>query len=217
MPDRFVLRWQGEELHLLSERAIYWPRRRSLMLADLHLGKADVFRRAGIAVPRGGTSYDLDRIDGLLARTGASELFVLGDLLHGPVPDAAWLARWREWRESNAALRIAVITGNHDRALSSVELGIEALAAEFDLAPFRLTHVPPHGRVDSATICGHVHPVIRLEGRRWPCYWLHGRTLALPAFSAFTGGFAVPRADSWLGVCVPQGVISLGLGRGPDD
>ena len=211
MPDRLVLEWRGEELHCFAERALFWPRHSRLLLADLHLGKADVFRRAGIAVPRGGTSHDLARIEALLARCGARELYVLGDLLHGPVPEAAWRERWRAWRGARAALRVRVLAGNHDRRLDAAELGVDVLPAQLDDAPFRLSHLPPapgaHGK---ATICGHLHPVVKLEGVRWPCFWRRADTLVLPAFSAFTGGQAVAPGDGWLGVCVPDAVVPLG-------
>ena len=36
----------GEDVVLLGGRALYWPARARLLLADLHLGKADAFRRA---------------------------------------------------------------------------------------------------------------------------------------------------------------------------
>ena len=55
MADELLLLRAGESLVLLGERALYWPTRQALLIADLHLGKADVFRRAGIALPSGGT------------------------------------------------------------------------------------------------------------------------------------------------------------------
>ena len=51
MADELPLLRAGEPLVLLGARALYWPARQALLLADLHLGKADVFRRAGIALP----------------------------------------------------------------------------------------------------------------------------------------------------------------------
>ena len=51
----------GEPVVLHADRALYWPRGGSLLIADLHLGKGDAFRRAGVAVPSGGTRDDLAR------------------------------------------------------------------------------------------------------------------------------------------------------------
>jgi DNA ligase-associated metallophosphoesterase len=211
MPDRLAIEFAGERLELFPARAAYWPRRQRLLIADLHLGKADVFRRAGIAVPRGGTSHDLARLDTVLARSGARELFVLGDLLHGPVPEAAWRAAWRDWRARHPRLRVAVLAGNHDRRLAEADLGVEALPERVDALPFELSHLPSADVTERPTICGHVHPVVRLEGVRWPCFWWRTGTLVLPAFSAFTGGHALGPADGWLGVCVPDAVVPLGL------
>jgi DNA ligase-associated metallophosphoesterase len=210
MPDRLPIEFAGERLELFSERALHWPRLQRLLVADLHLGKGDVFRRAGIAVPRGGTSHDLARLEQLLARSGARELFVLGDLLHGPVPEAAWREAWRAWRARHAGLRVAVLAGNHDRRLADAVLGVEVLPGQVEAAPFRLAHLPPPDGSSKPTICGHLHPVVRLEGVRWPCYWRRARTLVLPAFSAFTGGHALDAGRDWLGVCVPGAVVAIG-------
>ncbi|WZB67678.1 metallophosphoesterase [Achromobacter xylosoxidans] len=87
-----------------------------MIIADLHLGKSHVFRRAGIAVPSGATRGDLDRLAALVARTAARELWIVGDLLHGPAAQAAWRDAWLEWRRQHAGLDVAVLAGNHDRA-----------------------------------------------------------------------------------------------------
>ncbi|MDX1550111.1 MAG: metallophosphoesterase, partial [Lysobacter spongiicola] len=113
--ERLMVEVAGERLELLADRALHWPTRRRLLVADLHLGKGDVFRRAGIALPRGGTSHDLERLARLVAATRAEELWVLGDLLHGPVHETAWQHAWRGWRAAHASLRVASLVGNHDR------------------------------------------------------------------------------------------------------
>lgn len=181
----------GEPMRLSGERALYWPARRRLLIADLHLGKADVFRRAGIGVPRGGTTHDLDRLSRLLAATRARELWVLGDMLHGAAPRAPWLESWDAWRARHAGVRIGVVSGNHDRALAAAGLGIDLLGEVVDDDGFRFRHAPPAGaRGSPHVVCGHLHPVVRLPGvrGRWPCYWLQPGACVLPAFSAFTGG-----------------------------
>ncbi|RBC79810.1 phosphoesterase, partial [Xanthomonas oryzae pv. oryzae] len=89
MGDSVQLQLAGETVELLGERALYRPAHRALLIADLHLGKADVFRRAGIGLPAGGTAHDLERLDALLAHRDVQALWILGDLLHGPAPRAA--------------------------------------------------------------------------------------------------------------------------------
>lgn len=90
MADELPVQLAGETMVLIGARALYWPARQALLIADLHLGKADVFRRAGIALPRGGTAEDLQRLQSLLDMHACRELWILGDILHGPVHRAAW-------------------------------------------------------------------------------------------------------------------------------
>src|SRR5690606_32115216 len=73
----------GEAMRLFAGRALYWPARSRLLIADLHLGKGDILRASGIPVPSGGTGLDLARLGALLELTHAAQLWVLGDFLHG--------------------------------------------------------------------------------------------------------------------------------------
>jgi DNA ligase-associated metallophosphoesterase len=214
MPAALPLVVGGEALVVLADRALYWPARNRLLLADLHLGKGDVFRRAGIAVPSGGTAHDLARIDALLDATGATELLVLGDIVHGPVPDAAWRTQWLAWRAARPGLRVGVVAGNHDRALGKAGLALELLPAVLRDGALVLRHDPTPS-ADGIVLAGHLHPCFGVPGmtRRWPGFWWreHAGVLVLPAFSAFTGGF---RAELGPGeralLCVDGALVPLG-------
>lgn len=197
MAEALDLAVAGEPVRLLADRALYWPARRRLLVADLHLGKGDTFRAAGIPVPTGGTARDLARLGALLAATGASSLWILGDFLHArrnPAVDNAW----RAFRAAHAQVAVAVVPGNHDRALDAAAAGVVLVREGTREGPFVFRHAPPavpdaRGHV----LCGHVHPVLRLPGAgRHPLFWLRPHATILPAFSAFTGGHAVAREDS---------------------
>ena len=197
-------------LQLLADRAVYWPERRLLLIADLHLGKGDVFRRHGIAVPRGGTGQDLARLDVLLAQTGASRLLLLGDVVHGPIHAARWQLQWRQWRHRHDWLAVQAVRGNHDRALDRSTLGIELLGEGIEEAGLWLCHEP----VDDGrpAMCGHVHPVVKLPGlvRALPAFHCHNQQLILPAFGAFTGGWRVrPGGGATLVVCNGEHLLRL--------
>jgi DNA ligase-associated metallophosphoesterase len=199
----------GEAVRLYAGRALYWPRRSRLLIADLHLGKADVFRRAGIGLPRGGTAHDLQCIGALIEASGARELWVLGDVLHGPAPGAAWRDTWFRWRSEHPGVSIGALVGNHDRAIAGAGLGIELLGDALDDAPFALRHEPvAHPALH--VLCGHLHPCMGLPGlgpRRWPAFWLRDRQTVLPAFSAFTGGIAIePGPGESIAVCVEDAI-----------
>src|SRR5258708_21848410 len=72
----------GERVELFAERALYWPRGRTLFVADVHLGKAAAFRAGGVPLPGGTTAGDLARLARLIAATRAERLVVLGGFLH---------------------------------------------------------------------------------------------------------------------------------------
>ena len=44
---------EGEWLWLLADKAVYWPARRCLLIADAHFGKASAYRSLGQPVPQG--------------------------------------------------------------------------------------------------------------------------------------------------------------------
>ena len=206
----------GESVQLLGGRALYRPLKSQLLIADLHLGKGDVFRRAGIALPRGGTSHDLARLGALIEASGARSVLVLGDVLHGPANDTHWRHSYEDWRARHAGVEIGALLGNHDRALTRAGLAITLHGTGVDDGPFALRHDcdPVPGL---HVICGHLHPVVSLPGilrKRWPVFWLRRDITVLPAFSAFTGGFVIDVGEGErAGVCVEDGIAMI---AGPD-
>lgn len=210
MADEVPLQLAGEPVLLAGARALYWPARRALLIADLHLGKADLFRRAGIALPSGGTGEDLQRLQALLDTHACRELWILGDILHGPAHRAAWYQQWLGWRERNAGVDVHVVRGNHDRQLAHAQLQVQ-IHDDIPLQPFLLRHepLPDHAL---HVIAGHLHPQVALPPlrRRFPAFWLRDRITILPAFSAFTAGIVpVPAYGERMLACVDGGLVPL--------
>lgn len=185
---------QQTELWLLADKAIYWPAEQTLLIADIHFGKAAAYRRLGQPVPKGTTETNLRRLDALLAQYPSQKLIFLGDFLHAPEARApATLARLGEWRARHPQLEITLVRGNHDRRAGDppMELGIEVVPEPLLLGPFALQHEPdPHPT--HHVLAGHLHPAFRLHGRgrqslRLPCFCIGERVSLLPAFGSFTG------------------------------
>ncbi|MBB1595140.1 ligase-associated DNA damage response endonuclease PdeM [Achromobacter sp. UMC46] len=212
--EGLCIKLADEPVVLLGDRAMFWPARSRLIIADLHLGKSHVFRQAGIAVPQGATRDDLMRLDQLLESTAAAGLWIVGDMLHGPMDRAGWRDTWTQWRKRHATLDVAALTGNHDRALDGAVLDIRQLGESATDGPFLFRHLPcadPHGR---HVIAGHVHPKTRVPGvpRSWPAFWLRESMTVLPAFSDFTGGQVVGAGDgSALVACVEGSALAIGF------
>jgi uncharacterized protein len=212
------VRLGGEDVVLLAERALFWPRAATLVVADLHWGKAATFRAAGIPVPVGATSDDLARLDAALFRTCARRLIVLGDLFHARPGRIATqtLAELRRWRALRGELEIMLVRGNHDRHAGDPpdDLRINCLNAPAFVPPFVLRHEPAASD-EGYTLAGHLHPGIVLAGpalqrERLPCFWLTPRGAVLPAFGSFTGSASVvPGPEDRIFVVAEQEVIGV--------
>lgn len=194
----------GERIDLLPERAAFWPSRRTLILADVHLGKCESLRAAGMPIPPGVVERDLERLATAAARAQATRILVVGDLLHhatGLTPELIdTVAQVR--RGSLAAVEIALVRGNHDRRVEAVldAWGVSLLAAAHLDGPFGFSHDPADGLVPAAacTWFGHIHPLCRIgsqaDGVSIPCFVVDTDHVLLPAFSMFTRGVGiVPR------------------------
>ena len=104
---------EGEELWLLPEKAVYWPSRRCLLIADAHFGKASAYRSLGQPVPQGTTTENLQRLDRLLSALPCAQVIFLGDFLHGPGSHASGtLSALRAWRARHPDLSMTLIRGH---------------------------------------------------------------------------------------------------------
>lgn len=211
MVERLQMVLAGEPVMLLADRALYWPARQRLIVADLHLGKGTVLRRAGIAVPSGGTRSDLARLASLLDTTRAASLWILGDFLHG-APSQGSDAAWQQFRKLHSQVAMAVVPGNHDRALDAGTADVELIPAGACDGPFVFHHAPAEsGRAPAYTLCGHLHPVLKLPAMKaHPLFWIGDQCTVLPAFSLFTGGLRVEHGQARGSVlCNGQDLVKL--------
>jgi len=187
----------GEQVLLLPQKALYWPRENMLVIADIHFGKAASFRALGVPVPGGTTRENLDTLDALLALHPARQVLFLGDFLHAKAAHAAATqAALHAWRLARPALRLVVVRGNHDAHAGDppARLGIEMVDEPSLQAPFAFCHHPDL-LAPGYLMAGHVHPVYRLrsgwETLRLPCFLAGETRIVLPAFGAFTGGHPI--------------------------
>lgn len=204
----------GVTLALHPERAVWWETERTLIVADMHLGKAASFRRGGIPIPRGTTDADLARLTKLVAELAPSRLIVLGDLVHDRRGLTAGLRRLvAGWRDRHHKLEWLVVAGNHDRRAGELPLEwrVDNFGDRLMLGPFILQH-DPEPATEGYVLAGHIHPSVALHDDaartrlRMPCFWFGAEFGVLPAFGRFTGTYTVkPR--------VGDGVFAVGDGQ----
>ena len=195
-------------VELLPERAAYWLEQKTLLVADLHLGKAETFQRAGLAIPSGHGHTDLQRLSDLQERTGAVALYILGDMVHAKSGLTGEVVKVvGGWLETFPA-SVTLILGNHDRSAGRLPEGwrLELHPEPFSIGGLTLRHSPAPDL--GAAVQGHLHPVASLRSRtdalRLPCFVLEEEQLTLPAFGSFTGGALVRRAAGRLRFAVAE-------------
>jgi len=199
--SRCPFHWRGHALELLAERAIWDPQRGLLLVADLHLGKAEVFQGFGVPLPSDGDLGTLNPLLALVHRLGPLEVVVLGDLIHSRLGLTADLRQKIKAMPELMGCPLRLIGGNHERG-SWLE-GL-ALAPPQAVGPWWLSHAPDprEGRLN---LCGHRHPVAvvgnTVDRLRLPCFAFdpQANVLVLPAFGSLTGGHPCPpREKLWL-------------------
>lgn len=182
----------GTAFAALAPGALWWPQRRALVVADLHLEKASFFARSGQMLPPYDSAATLADLTALLVATTAREVWCLGDSFH----DARGCERLSVAdREALRALTAATIwtwiTGNHDAGGALADHCGGRVVDEIEVDGMLLRHEaePAEPRPE---LSGHFHPKLRLTLRGRPiarrCFVASATKLILPAFGALTGG-----------------------------
>ncbi len=183
---------RGEKVNLLPQRAVWWPKEKTLVVADLHWGKSAHFRKHGIAIPGGTQTQDEHRLAELLRTTGAERLMIAGDLFHSRSNNQ--VASFTHFRQQHSEVQFDLVIGNHD-ILKPEEYQAYNLTSHQQCAtmgPFCIAHDMTVS--DDFIIHGHIHPAIRIKSRganqpslKLCCFALQEQRMILPAFGAFTG------------------------------
>jgi DNA ligase-associated metallophosphoesterase len=184
------LSFAGETFFATAAGALYWPHRRALLVADLHLEKASWFARLGQFLPPYDSHATLSALAGEIERTGAAQLYCLGDSFHDRFGCDRLPATARGLlTELTARLDWVWIVGNHDPGFSDHCGG--RLEQEVVAGDIVLRHEAVRGD-PRPEISGHFHPKLRLhlKGRNVSrrCFVASATKLIMPAFGALTGG-----------------------------
>lgn len=180
----------NEQVVLLADKALYLPQYDTLLLADLHFGKVEHFRKNGFAIPGNVSQQDLARLKKLILNTKAQKIVFLGDLFHSDLNDA-WFDFQSLLKELNT-FQFHLVIGNHD-ILDVREYQNLHIHHQMEVGDFVCTHEPLEVIVEGKyNLCGHIHPAVRLRGKgrqslRMPCFYFGPHTGILPSFGSFTG------------------------------
>jgi len=180
----------GETFEATASGALYWSARSALLVADLHLEKASWFARLGQFLPPYDSHATLSALADELERSGATQLYCLGDSFHDAFGCDRLPANARELlTELTSSLEWTWIVGNHDPGFADHCGG--TIRDEVELGPLVLRHEAVAGEA-RPEISGHFHPKLRLhlKGRQVSrrCFVVSANKMIMPAFGSLTGG-----------------------------
>lgn len=182
-----------EKITLLPQKALWFKSDKLLLVADLHFGKINHFRKSGIPVPAKANDKNTELLINLLNQTKPERIVFLGDLFHSHYNE--------EWevvgqiRKHFSACSFELVLGNHD-ILSELQYErhtMKVYPSELRLGDFVFTHEPmTHVPEGLYNLSGHLHPGVRLRGTgkqslMLPCFYFGKHQGILPAFGSFTG------------------------------
>lgn len=182
----------GETFELFPQCGMLWPTQDALLLADLHLGKVNHFRKSGIPVPSKANDKNIEQLVDLIQLANPKRVIFLGDLFH-----SHYNSEWEVFGEvvrHFVGVDFELVMGNHD-IMSAVQYERKGIRVydRLILNSFLLTHHPQEELDDEYyNLAGHVHPGVRLVGKgrqslTLPCFHFGKRQGFLPAFGMFTG------------------------------
>ncbi|MEM6644105.1 MAG: ligase-associated DNA damage response endonuclease PdeM [Bacteroidota bacterium] len=200
---------KGVSLDLHPLRSLFLKEERTLVVSDLHLGKAGHFRKHGIAISKKVHLHDLFNLKWLLQEIQPEKVFFLGDLFHSDQN-----MEWQDFIDFLASYRhidFTLIEGNHD-ILSRYPESL-TVVKRVEIPPFSFTHF--REKDDLYNISGHIHPGVTIRGRArqgitMPCFLFSNDHCVMPAFGQFTGIKKVrPKQDDRVFAIVEEQVIEL--------
>ena len=95
-----------------SEKELFWPEKKTLIISDLHLGKIKHFSTSGIQVPLMANKNNYWRLSQLLGKYDCRRVLILGDLFHS-VYNAEWEV-FIDFVKNYDELDWVLVKGNHD-------------------------------------------------------------------------------------------------------
>jgi len=205
----------AEKVELLPQKALWFKARKLLLVADLHFGKINHFRKSGIPVPAKANDKNTELLINILNQTNPERIVFLGDLFHSHYNE--------EWevvgqiRKHFSACSFELVLGNHD-ILSQLQYERHSMIVypnELKEGDFLFTHEPlttvPKGAYN---LSGHLHPGVQLRGTgkqsmTLPCFYFGKHQGILPAFGSFTGLARVnPKKDERIFVIAEDKIIA---------
>ncbi len=186
------LEFGGEKWIVLIEKALFHPESASLILGDLHIGKASDLRKAGQAIPFDIQNKNILNLIELIRKSDCKKVIFLGDLFHSSFNKEFHFIEQVIAYFSD--LEFILVRGNHEKDADRLyeNLGLK-VCKNYKIKDVQFIHEPKL-TADFYHISGHLHPGIRLKdiGRMsvaFPVLAIQNKCMVLPAWGNLTGKY----------------------------
>jgi len=207
----------GERLKLYPQKAVFWPGKDILFIADLHVGKINHFRRSGIPLPVKANDRNIELLIELIQAAKPKRVICLGDLFH-----SHYNPEWEVFGElvkHFKGVSFELVLGNHD-IMSDLQYARKGIVVHNELVidDFIFTHHPlEEAHETKYNMAGHIHPGVYLRGKArqamtLPCFYFGKHLALLPAFGMFTGLARIqPKKEDRVFAIVEDKVIDVSI------
>ncbi|MBL0314694.1 MAG: ligase-associated DNA damage response endonuclease PdeM [Flavobacteriales bacterium] len=204
-----------EEFLLHPLRFVFRPKDKSLICADIHIGKGSHFRKNGIAIPRLVNKNNFWNLAAAFELFEPDHFVVLGDMVHSS-ENEEW-SDMSDFLDNYPGMSRTLIRGNHEIEHDRLyeKMGFD-VSSSFRKDGFAFIHDEADRQEDDAfTFSGHIHPAVSLYGQgrqhlKVACFWLKPDGLVLPAFGTFTGSAAIrPKKSDRIFAVTDQTIIEI--------
>ena len=196
-------------------KSLYFPERKMLVLADLHIGYEEYLNKLGVFLPRMQFKEmikeleeifnEVEKIDKESKGEKLNEIIVVGDLKHefGQISSQ----EWRETKEvleffKKRAKKVILVKGNHDNILEPIasrkELKIKDFYIEAEICFLHGNKMFSEclDKKIKMIVIGHRHPAVVLSDKykreKYKCFlvgnWKNKEVIILPSFFPFIEG-----------------------------
>tara|TARA_B100000575_G_scaffold96934_1_gene77319 strand:- start:314 stop:967 length:654 start_codon:yes stop_codon:yes gene_type:complete len=186
-----LINFGNEEFYAYPNKSLYWKRLKTLIVADLHLGKSISYAKNKQFLPPYDTKEILNKLFIILDEIKPSRLIIVGDLLHDVFSTLSLKDKdHKDLSQYMGNTNFIWIKGNHDKNIK-----IEGFQnfANYEIDKFLFTHIPI--QTSLFQICGHYHPKVKILHRGKTMFktsFVHNEKIfILPSFGILTGGLDI--------------------------
>ena len=219
--QRTEVRFGDTLLRLNSDGSAFIPEHNTLLIADVHLGKSGVFRKAGIPTPQGLHAKNISQLKRVFGSHPGSTVVFLGDVFHGLQNNETQSLQFL--LNAHPQHTFILVKGNH--AFDLPEWKQLNVVDEWTIGTLLCLHEPPGSDFDTDTpftrtaaqqrfpglakdvflVCGHLHPGVALRGKgrsraRIKAFYSNQWLCVLPAFGTFTGQHPLKVPGTYYGI-----------------